>query len=141
MAANMLGTMPIIIAGTDAQKKAYLPRVAAGEAIAAFALSEPQAGSDVAAMQCSARIEGDYAVLNGTKTWISNGGIADFYVVFARSGEAEGARGISAFVVDATTPGFSVPERINVIAPHPLGRLQFDNCRIPLTQRDRKSVV
>ncbi len=130
-----LGSGAISLAGTEAQKKAYLPRVAKGEAIAAFALSEPDAGSDVAAMQCSARIEGDFAVLNGTKTWISNGGIADFYVVFARSGEAEGARGISAFIVDATTPGFSVPERINVIAPHPLGTLRFDNCRIPLTQR------
>lgn len=130
-----LGSGAISLAGTDAQKKAYLPRVAAGEAIAAFALSEPDAGSDVAAMQCSARIEGDHVVLNGTKTWISNGGIADFYVVFARSGEAEGARGISAFIVDATTPGFSVPERINVIAPHPLGTLRFDNCRIPLSQR------
>jgi acyl-CoA dehydrogenase len=130
-----LGSGAISLAGTDVQKSNYLPRVAAGEAIAAFALSEPDAGSDVAAMQCSATIDGDYAVLNGTKTWISNGGIADFYVVFARSGEAEGARGISAFIVDATTPGFSVPERINVIAPHPLGTLRFDNCRIPLTQR------
>lgn len=130
-----LGSGAISLAGTEAQKKAYLPRVAAGEAIAAFALSEPDAGSDVAAMQCSARIEGDHAVLNGSKTWISNGGIADFYVVFARSGEAEGARGISAFIVDATTPGFSVSDRIHVIAPHPLGTLQFDNCRIPLSQR------
>ena len=130
-----LGSGAISLAGSHAQKSAYLPRVAAGEAIAAFALSEPEAGSDVAAMQCSARIEGDYAVLNGCKTWISNGGIADFYVVFARSDEAPGARGISAFIVDANTPGFSVPERIHVIAPHPLGRLRFDNCRIPLTQR------
>jgi acyl-CoA dehydrogenase len=130
-----LGSGAISLAGTEAQKKNYLPRVAAGEAIAAFALSESDAGSDVAAMQCSATIDGDHAVLNGTKTWISNGGIADFYVVFARSGEAEGARGISAFIVDATTPGFSVPERINVIAPHPLGTLRFDNCRVPLTQR------
>ncbi|TAH12837.1 MAG: acyl-CoA dehydrogenase [Curvibacter sp.] len=130
-----LGSGAISLAGTDAQKSAYLPRVAAGEAIAAFALSEPDAGSDVAAMQCSARLEGDFAVLNGSKTWISNGGIADFYVVFARSGEAEGARGISAFIVDATTPGFSVSERINLMAPHPLGTLRFDNCRIPLSQR------
>ena len=130
-----LGSGAISLAGTEAQKQAYLPRVAAGEAIAAFALSESDAGSDVAAMQCSARIEGDVAVLNGHKTWISNGGIADFYVVFARSGEALGARGISAFIVDASTPGFSVSERINVIAPHPLGQLQFDDCRIPLTQR------
>jgi acyl-CoA dehydrogenase len=130
-----LGSGAISLAGSDAQKQAYLPRVAAGDAIAAFALSEPDAGSDVAAMQCGARIDGDYAVLNGSKTWISNGGIADFYVVFARSGEGEGARGISAFIVDATTPGFSVPERIDVIAPHPLGTLKFENCRIPLTQR------
>jgi acyl-CoA dehydrogenase len=130
-----LGSGAISLAGTEGQKQAYLPRVAAGEAIAAFALSESDAGSDVAAMQCSARIEGDVAVLNGHKTWISNGGIADFYVVFARSGEAPGARGISAFIVDASTPGFKVSERINVIAPHPLGQLQFDDCRIPLTQR------
>jgi acyl-CoA dehydrogenase len=130
-----LGSGAISLAGTEAQKQAYLPRVTAGEAIAAFALSESDAGSDVAAMQCSARTEGDVAVLNGRKTWISNGGIADFYVVFARSGEAPGARGISAFIVDASTPGFSVSERINVIAPHPLGQLQFDECRIPLTQR------
>ena len=130
-----LGSGAISLAGTEAQKQAYLPRVAAGEAIAAFALSESDAGSDVAALQCSARIEGDVAVLNGRKTWISNGGIADFYVVFARSDEAPGARGISAFIVDASTPGFKVSERINVIAPHPLGQLQFDDCRIPLTQR------
>jgi len=130
-----LGSGAISLAGTEAQKQTYLPLVAAGEAIAAFALSESDAGSDVAAMQCSARIEGDIAILNGRKTWISNGGIADFYVVFARSGEAPGARGISAFIVDASTPGFKVSERINVIAPHPLGQLQFDDCRIPLTQR------
>jgi alkylation response protein AidB-like acyl-CoA dehydrogenase len=130
-----LGSGAISLAGTETQKQTYLPRVAAGGAIAAFALSESDAGSDVAAMQCSARIEGDVAVLNGRKTWISNGGIADFYVVFARSDEAPGARGISAFIVDASTPGFKVSERINVIAPHPLGQLQFDDCRIPLTQR------
>ena len=130
-----LGSGAISLAGTEAQKQTYLPRVAAGEAIAAFALSESDAGSDVAALQCSARIEGDVAVLNGHKTWISNGGIADFYVVFARSGEAPGARGISAFIVDAATPGFSVSERINVIAPHPLGKLQFKDCRVPLAQR------
>ena len=109
--------------------------MARGEAIAAFALSEPDAGSDVAAMACSARIDGDHAVLDGEKTWISNGGIADFYVVFARSGEAPGARGISAFIVDADTPGFEIAERIDVIAPHPLARLSFTNCRIPLSQR------
>jgi len=86
-------------------------------------------------MACEARVEGDHAVLNGEKTWISNGGIADFYVVFARSGEAAGARGISAFIVDAGTPGFEIAERIDVIAPHPLARLRFTNCRVPLAQR------
>ena len=130
-----LGSGAISIDGTDAQKQRYLTRVAQGEAIAAFALSEPDAGSDVAAMACEARVEGDTAVLNGEKTWISNGGLADFYVVFARSGEAPGSRGISAFIVDADTPGFEIAERINVIAPHPLARLRFTNCRIPLTQR------
>lgn len=130
-----LGSGAISLAGTPTQKQAYLPRVARGEAIAAFALSEPDAGSDVAAMQCAAHIEGDYAVLNGTKTWISNGGIADFYIVFARSGEAPGSRGISAFIVDANTPGLDIAERIDVIAPHPLATLQFTNCRVPLGQR------
>ena len=130
-----LGSGAISLHGTAAQKQRYLTRVAAGTAIAAFALSEPEAGSDVAAMSCAARINGDHAVLNGEKTWISNGGIADFYVVFARSGEAEGARGISAFIVDAGTPGFEIAERIDVIAPHPLARLAFRDCRIPLAQR------
>ncbi|HEY6510604.1 MAG TPA: acyl-CoA dehydrogenase family protein, partial [Burkholderiaceae bacterium] len=130
-----LGSGAISLHGTAAQKQCYLTRVASGTAIAAFALSEPEAGSDVAAMSCAARIDGEHAVLDGEKTWISNGGIADFYVVFARSGEAEGARGISAFIVDAGTPGFEIAERIDVIAPHPLARLKFSSCRIPLTQR------
>ncbi|RZJ04629.1 MAG: acyl-CoA dehydrogenase [Haliea sp.] len=130
-----LGSGAISLQGTPAQKDKYLGRVARGEAIAAFALSEPGAGSDVAAMQCNAHIEGDHAVLNGEKTWISNGGIADFYVVFARSGEAPGPRGISAFIVDADTPGFEIAERIDVIAPHPLARLRFTDCRVPLSQR------
>ena len=130
-----LGSGAITLHGTEEQKRRYLPRVAAGSAIAAFALSEPGAGSDVAAMQCAARREGDSHVLNGEKTWISNGGIADFYVVFARSGEAPGARGITAFVVDAGTPGLEIAERIEVIAPHPLARLRFSNCRIPASQR------
>ncbi|QTN27605.1 acyl-CoA dehydrogenase family protein [Rhodoferax sp. AJA081-3] len=130
-----LGSGAISLAGTPEQKQRYLTKVARGESIAAFALSEPDAGSDVAAMQCSARIEGDHAVLNGSKTWISNGGIADFYVVFARSGEAAGARGISAFIVDADTPGFEIAERIDVIAPHPLATLRFTECKVPLTQR------
>jgi acyl-CoA dehydrogenase len=130
-----LGSGAISLFGSEANRAAYLPRVARGEAIAAFALSEPQAGSDVAAMQCAAIKEGDDYVLNGEKTWISNGGIADFYVVFARTGEQPGARGISAFIVDADTPGLQIAERINVIAPHPLARLQFSDCRIPASQR------
>jgi alkylation response protein AidB-like acyl-CoA dehydrogenase len=130
-----LGSGAISLDGTPQQKERYLPRVARGEAIAAFALSEPDAGSDVAALACAARIDGDHAVLDGEKTWISNGGIADFYVVFCRSGEAPGARGISAFIVDADTPGFEIAERIDVIAPHPLARLRFTNCRVPLSQR------
>jgi acyl-CoA dehydrogenase len=130
-----LGSGAISLQGTPAQKERYLTRVARGEAIAAFALSEPDAGSDVASMQCAARVEGDYAVLDGEKTWISNGGIADFYVVFCRTGEAPGARGISAFIVDAGTPGFEIAERIEVIAPHPLARLKFTNCRVPLAHR------
>jgi len=130
-----LGSGAISLAGTPEQKERYLTRVARGEAISAFALSEPEAGSDVAAMACSARVEGNEVVLDGEKTWISNGGIADFYVVFARTGEAPGARGISAFIVEAGTPGFEIAERIQVIAPHPLARLRFSNCRIPLAQR------
>ncbi|RMX11472.1 acyl-CoA dehydrogenase [Vandammella animalimorsus] len=130
-----LGSGAISLHGTPEQRARYLPRVAAGQAIAAFALSEPQAGSDVAAMACAARREGDDYVLDGEKTWISNGGIADFYVVFARTGEAPGARGISAFIVDADTPGLTIAERIEVIAPHPLARLKFEGCRIPASSR------
>lgn len=130
-----LGSGAITLDGTDAQKARYLPRVARGEAIAAFALSEPESGSDAAALQCAARPDGDHYVLDGEKTWISNGGIADFYVVFARTGDAPGARGISAFIVDADTPGLEIAERIDVIAPHPLARLRFTACRVPAAQR------
>ncbi len=130
-----LGSGAISLDGTPEQQARYLTRVERGEAIAAFALSEPEAGSDVAAMQCSARLDGDHYVLSGEKTWISNGGIADFYVVFARTGEAAGSRGITAFIVDADAPGFEIAERIQVIAPHPLARLCFANCRIPASQR------
>jgi len=130
-----LGSGAISIAGSEELKRRYLPRVAAGEAIAAFALSEPEAGSDVGAMTTSARREGEHYVLDGEKTWISNGGIADFYCVFARTGEAAGARGISAFVVDADTPGLEVAARIELIAPHPIASLRFSACRVKLTQR------
>jgi acyl-CoA dehydrogenase len=130
-----LGSGAISLAGNAAQRERYLPRVARGAAIAAVALSEPEAGSDVAALSCRALADGDGYVLDGEKTWISNGGIADFYVVFARTGEAPKSRGISAFIVDADTPGLEIAERIEVIAPHPLARLRFSNCRIAATQR------
>jgi acyl-CoA dehydrogenase len=133
-----LGSGAISLAGSPAIKERYLPRVASGEAIAAFALSEAAAGSDVAAISCRARRDGDSYVLDGEKTWISNGGIAEFYCVFARTADAEvradgtvAARGISAFVVDADTHGFSIARRIDVISPHPLATLSFDGCRIP----------
>ncbi|MFO1364342.1 MAG: acyl-CoA dehydrogenase family protein [Burkholderiales bacterium] len=137
-----LGSGSISIAGSDEVRARYLPRVAQGEAIAAFALSEREAGSDVAAMQTRARAEGDTVILDGTKTWISNGGMADFYCVFAREMDApltasggQSARGISAFVVDADTPGLSIAGRIDVIAPHPLASLAFENCRVPAANR------
>jgi len=126
-----LGSGSISLFGTEEQKRGYLPQVASGNAIAAFALSEPQAGSDVAAIATTADPAGDGYVLNGSKTWISNGGIADFYVVFARTGEAAGARGLSAFIVDAGASGLDIDERIEVAAPHPLATLSFDQCRIP----------
>ncbi len=130
-----LGSGAISIFGSPEQKQRYLPRVANGNAIAAFAISEPDAGSDVAALQCAAGKDADSYVINGEKTWISNGGIADFYLLFARTGEAAGAKGISAFIVDANTPGMEITERIEVMAPHPLARLTFKDCRIPATQR------
>lgn len=125
-----LGSAAITLAGSPALRVRYLPKVGAGLAIAAFALSEPEAGSDAAALTTTARLEGSEYVLNGEKTWISNGGIADFYVVFARTGEEEGRRGISAFVVDAQTPGLDASARIEVMAPHPLATLCFRDCRV-----------
>jgi acyl-CoA dehydrogenase len=131
-----LGTGSISLFGSHELRRRYLPSVAAGTAIAAFALSEKEAGSDVAAMATVAAPDGDGHVrVTGEKTWISNGGIADHYVVFARTGEAPGARGLSAFVVDADAPGLTVVERIDVIAPHPLATLRFDGVRLPLSQR------
>lgn len=127
-----LGTGAISLFGTDAQKAKWLPLTRAGKAIAAFALTEPQSGSDVANSTMTATRKGDDFVLNGEKTWISNGGIADVYTVFARTGEAPGAKGLSAFVVPADTPGLSVVERLETIAPHPLATLRFEDCRIPV---------
>lgn len=123
-----LGTGPISLFGSDEQRRTYLPPVARGERIAAFALSEPQAGSDVAAIATTARRDGGDWVLDGVKTWISNGGIADHYVVFARTGEG---RHLSAFLVDADARGLEVASRIRVIAPHPLATLAFRGCRVP----------
>ena len=126
-----LGAGPISLFGSAEQRETWLPKVAAGQAIAAFALSEPEAGSDVAALATTAQRDGNHFVLNGTKTWISNGGIADFYILFARTGEAPGARGLSAFVVPAEAPGLEIAERIEVIAPHPLATLTLRDCRLP----------
>ena len=126
-----LGTGAISLFGTEGQKRDWLPLTRSGKAISAFALSEPASGSDVANIAMSARRDGTGFVLNGEKTWISNGGIADVYTVFARTGEAPGARGLSAFIVPADTPGLEVAERLEVIAPHPLARLSFRDCRVP----------
>lgn len=129
-----LGTGAISLTGSPELRAAVLPKVRAGSWLAGFALSEKEAGSDVAAMACAARREGDHFILDGEKTWISNGGIADVYTLFARTGEAPGTRGISAFVVFADDPGFSIAERIEVMAPHPLASLRFENCRIPASR-------
>jgi acyl-CoA dehydrogenase len=126
-----LGSGAIGLAGSPELRAAVLPRVRSGEWLAAFALSEKEAGSDVAAMSCAARRDGEHYVIDGEKTWISNGGIADVYTLFARTGEAPGARGVSAFVVFPDDPGFSIAERIDVIAPHPLATLRLESCRIP----------
>ena len=150
-----LGSGAITLAGTPAQQAAYLPAVARGDKIAAFALSEPDAGSDVAAMQTRAikniapqaintpasakngqfegknDSNGEFYVLSGVKTWISNGGLADFYLTFAKTDPAGGTKGISAFIVDASSQGLDTSEHINVMAPHPLATLRFDDCQIP----------
>ncbi|MGH8169088.1 MAG: acyl-CoA dehydrogenase family protein [Steroidobacteraceae bacterium] len=137
-----LGSGAISLAGSPELRARYLPRVAAGEAIAAFALSEPDAGSDVAALRCRATRTSDGYTLEGEKTWISNGGIADFYCVFARTSGPDvrpdgttSADGITAFVVDAATPALSIARRIDTISPHPLATLNFDGCLVPLAQR------
>lgn len=126
-----LGTGALSLFGTPEQKEAWLDLTRNGKAIAAFALTEPASGSDVANSTMSATRDGDHYILNGEKTWISNGGIADVYTVFARTGEAPGAKGLSAFIIAADLPGFDVVERLDTIAPHPLARLRFTDCRIP----------
>jgi acyl-CoA dehydrogenase len=126
-----LGSGAISLFGNESQQQAYLPAVSQGKKIAAFALSEAEAGSDVGAMATTAHLDGGDYVLNGSKTWISNGGIADFYVVFARTGDAPGVRGLSALIVDADNPGMTIANRIDTIAPHPLATLAFNDCRVP----------
>ena len=136
MAMQGLGSGAIALAGTDALKGEWLPRVARGDAIAAFALTEPEAGSDVGAMQARAMRVGDHYEITGEKSWISNGGIADFYTVFARTdATSSGSKGISAFLVPANAGGLTVAERLDVIAPHPLARLRFDRCAVPSHHR------
>jgi acyl-CoA dehydrogenase len=125
-----LGAGPISLFG-DEKQRAWLKRTRSGEAIAAFALTEQKSGSDVANIAMTARRFGDGYILDGEKTWISNGGIADFYVVFARTGEAPGAKGLSAFLVPHDLPGFSIAERLDVISPHPLARLKFERTTVP----------
>lgn len=129
-----LGSAPISLFGSVQQKERFLPGIASGSTITAFALTEREAGSDVAATATTARKDGDSYVIDGEKTWISNAGIAQLYIVFARTGEP-GSKGLSAFVVPAHAPGVSVPQRIETISPHPLGTLRFENCRIPEDQR------
>ena len=126
-----LGAGPISFFGSEEQRKKYLPEVAHGRLISAFAMSEHSAGSDVAAIETSAVIDGDHYVLNGEKAWISNAGIADFYVILARTGEGPRAKGLSAFLVDADNPGCVVSQQIAISAPHPLGSLSLRDCRIP----------
>jgi acyl-CoA dehydrogenase len=131
LAMQGLGSAPVTLFGSEDQKRSILPGVAAGTMVAAFALSEAEAGSDVGAITTTATRDGAFWRLDGVKTWISNAGLAAFYVVFARTGEGPGTKGLSAFIVDAGTPGLDAGERIDVIAPHPLGTLRLTGCRVP----------
>ena len=134
-ALQALGTLPIVLAGSDEQKHRWVPAVLAGEAMAAFAMTEPEAGSDVAAIATTARRDGETYVLDGTKTLISNAGIADFYVVFASTDAARGNKGISAFLVPADTAGLRFVRPLVLAAPHPLGEIALTECRVPITSR------
>ena len=134
-----LGTGPISLEGSLAQRQAVLPKVARGDWIAAFALTEPEAGSDVAAITCDAKRDGDNYLLTGEKTWISNGGIADVYCVFARTGEAPGVRGLSSFIIYPDMEGFEIAERLEVLAPHPLARIRLSQCKVPAANLIGKS--
>jgi acyl-CoA dehydrogenase len=134
-AVQGLGSYPIWLAGTDRLKRDYVAEAARGTAVAAFALTEPEAGSDPSGVQTVARRDGNGYVLNGTKSYISNAGLASFYVVFARTGPGAGAKGLSAFVVDAASSGFHVERQIPLLAPHPIGRLRFEECRVAEDRR------
>ncbi|MCC3861563.1 acyl-CoA dehydrogenase family protein [Pseudemcibacter aquimaris] len=129
-----LGSGTITLFGSDDIKREYLPAVASGKKMAAFALTEPESGSDVANMTTTAELNDDHYVINGAKTFISNGGIADYYVLFARTGDAPGAKGLSAIILDADASGLEITERIEVIAPHPLATLEFNNVKIPVSK-------
>lgn len=129
-ALQALGSYPITLAGSDEQKQRYLSKVASGEAIAAFAITEPEAGSDAAALSTTAVLTGEQYALNGTKRFISNAGIADFYVVFASTAPEKKAKGISAFIVDAAAPGLLLKEKTAILSPHPIGIIVFENCEV-----------
>jgi len=129
-----LGSGPISLHGSAEQRERYAARAASGQAIAAFAISETNAGSDLGAMETRARKDGNDYVIDGEKTWISNAGLADFYVVFARTADTA-SRHISAFIVEAGNPGLNVAERIEVSSPHPLGTIRFSSCRVPESAR------
>jgi acyl-CoA dehydrogenase len=126
-----LGSFPVALAGSSEIKRRILPRVISSEAIAAFAITEPDAGSDVSAIQTTARRDGGNYVIDGSKTFISNAGLADFYTVFAKTDPDKGSKGISAFVVERDAPGFRFEEKIELISPHPIGRISFEECRVP----------
>ena len=128
-----LGSFPVALGGSDEIKRRLLPKVKSGDAIAAFAITEPEAGSDVSALQTTARRDGASYVLDGVKTFISNAGLADFFTVFAKTDTAKGSKGISAFVVERESAGFRFEEKIELMAPHPIGRIRFDECRVPLS--------
>jgi len=134
-AVQGLGSYPIVRVGSDRLKREYVAEAAQGRAIGAFALTEPEAGSDPAGIQTEARRDGDAYLISGTKTYISNAGLASFYVVFARTGPGAGSKGLSAFVVDAAAPGFQVERQIDLLAPHPIGQLRFDECRVAADRR------
>lgn len=129
-----IGSACIVLEGSEQQRARYMPGVLDGTLLPAFALTEAAAGSDAASIQTRAERRGDIFVLNGEKTWISNGGIADFYVVFARTGEAAGWSGISAFIIDKDTPGFRAGGQIEIMAPHVIAPLELSNCKVPASQ-------